>query len=171
MCVEFKSNFIGFQTWWSENTPYTIFGRILPEEHEHLFQRLCDTFKDHPEWPPWLIKHGFIEEVKEEVLYKRGDRFKREMDGVIGRIVQVGEYRVAFIEESSSNRWYENTISVENALKITSNEFKRMTNYTDDKFTLIPPKPKLEELYCPYCGYAKRGECENKSCPTLTHES
>lgn len=86
------------------------------------FEHLEPEFDTEPEWEKWLIQHGFIERVVEEVIYAVGDRFSlKEVRGDKYLLSRVGDSMVALINLESGNLWTQ-PIRVKNGGVITQAE-------------------------------------------------
>lgn len=82
---------------------------------------------EYPEWIPWLVRYGFIEEEKkEERLYAVGQRLFHWIRGEY-LIAQVGRGQINLIGLKDGNRWAEEPVTVEHFDKITEDDMSHFS--------------------------------------------
>lgn len=89
-------------------------------------------FENETKWTEWLIKHGFIEEVLEEITYAQGDDLiNNKGEKAVLAQVDLGQKMsiITTSEFDKGNRWH-HPVSVNNISNITAKEFKSMNGST-----------------------------------------
>lgn len=100
---------------------------LAPDEHIS-WDWLYPLIKDNKQYIDFLIEHGFIKEVKEEVFYKVGDRFQFGSIGHYYRIKRICNLNSLALIGEGDYCFMGRIINVEDANKITEYEFKQMCN-------------------------------------------
>lgn len=119
---------------------FTRFVTTFDLEYDDVlsFSDLTWELENEPEWEKWLIQHGFIEKVVEEVTYAVGDALTNDQ-GMKAILAQIKGLEVAIIPLTGSdkgNRWVD-PMAVNNLRAITVKEFSLMqgsdTSWRKDK--------------------------------------
>lgn len=110
---------------------FTRFVIILDLEYEETpdFDSLVWELDSNPKWTDWLVKHGFIEKVVEEVTYVCGNRLIDDK-GDKAILAEVGYKEICIVPlNEKCNRWVD-PIRVFDSDCITVKEFEVMNGAT-----------------------------------------
>ena len=131
-CKEFMDEFNEFLRWrFSWLTSGEGFSSAIN------FNALELEFERRPKWANFLIAHGLIEKVEDEVFYSVGDRF-RHSGGNEFLLACIGSHsRVQLIKKDGKGFYGEPAINVKNVMKITKEEFDKVSWDNPEFFTKI----------------------------------
>ncbi len=126
-CKEFRDEFDNFVHWC-----FFRWGVISSFFSAIDFNFLEPQLENHPEWANFLLAHGLIEKVEDEVFYSVGDRFRHKIGSefllaLVDSSPNDGSL-VRLIKEDGKGFYGTSLIGVRNRLEITEEEFGRITN-------------------------------------------
>ena len=113
------------------------YGRFFQDQP---FKYITLLLNQNHEWRDFAVKHGYVEIVKEEPTYYKGQLFERRNQLAKGRkyrLCIVDRSRMTLVDIASGSSWHYPPQSVKDPLCITAKEFADITDNKSKDFIAI----------------------------------
>jgi hypothetical protein len=132
-CEEYKNDIVHLIT--NQKDP---FNKFEIGDNKFSCEILFEMIENRKYFREYMIKGGFIEEIKPEITYKSGDIFLDNRHSQEYMLVQINPNRMGIIFLPDGNRLHDFTVEVSHSNKVTDKEMSLIfkNNNWKERFTL-----------------------------------